>query len=166
MEFKAFLIGHLKQNLGFVQDTLADFTDADMFVRPCPAANNTAWQLGHLALAESSVLKDISPAHAVPLPGGFVEAYKMEMNKVDDPAKFAPVNTKAQILDTYARVRNGTIAWVESMSAEQLDAPAPQKYAQWAPTIGLLAVGQVGHTMMHLGQFQVIRRKIGKPVLF
>src|SRR4051794_12687205 len=36
----------LAQNLEVVKSTLADFSDADMLVRPAPAANHAAWQLG------------------------------------------------------------------------------------------------------------------------
>lgn len=166
MDFKKYLVQELNKNIGFVTHTLADLTDADMFVRPCPGANHAAWQLGHLISAEASVAKNLSPATAVTLPAGFNDVYSMDANKNDDPAKFAPFNTKAQLLELFAKVRGGTIAWVESLSPEQLDSATPDKYKSWAPTLGSLASGQIGHTMMHVGQFQVIRRKLGKPVLF
>jgi hypothetical protein len=166
MDFKTYLIGALKGNVGFISHTLGDFTDADMFARPCPGANHAAWQLGHLISAEASVLKNLAPTFAVALPEGFNDAYKLDANKNDDAAKFAPVNTKAQLLELFGKVREGTAAWVESLPAEQLDSPTPDKYKAWAPSIGKLASGQIDHTLMHLGQFQVIRRKLGKPVLF
>jgi hypothetical protein len=33
-------------------------------------------------------------------------------------------------------------------------------------TIASLALGRAGHFGMHIGQFQVIRRKLGKPIQF
>jgi DinB superfamily len=166
MDFKTYLIGDLNKNVGFVSHTLGDFTDADLFVRPCPGANTAGWQLGHLISAESSMLKNIAPALAVTLPEGFTDKYNMEANKSEDPAKFAPFNTKAQLLELFTKVRGGTVAWVSSLTSEQLDGPTPDKYKMWAPTLGALAAGQITHTLMHLGQFQVIRRKLNKPVLF
>jgi hypothetical protein len=166
MDFKTYLVGALKGNVAFISHTLGDLTDADMFVRPCPGANHAAWQLGHLIASEASVQKELAPSHAVSLPDGFSKLYNMEANKQDDAAKFAPFNTKAQLLELFSKVREGTAAWVESMTPAQLDAPSPDKYKAWAGTIGELVTGQMTHTMMHLGQFQVLRRKLGKPVLF
>jgi hypothetical protein len=38
--------------------------------------------------------------------------------------------------------------------------------AAFAPTVGHLVTMTISHFMMHTGQFQVIRRKLGKPLLF
>jgi len=38
--------------------------------------------------------------------------------------------------------------------------------AKIAPTLGALILLQSNHTLMHAGQFTVVRRKLGKPVLF
>ena len=166
MDFKTYLIQELNKNVGFVSTTLSDWTDADLFVRPCPGANHADWQLGHLISAEAGVQKELAPTKAVSLPPGFTDLFKMECNKHDDPAKFAPFNTKAKLLDLFTKVRGGTVAWIESLSPAELDSPTPEKYKAWAANLGTLASGQIQHTMMHVGQFQVIRRKLGKPILF
>ena len=166
MEFKNYLIEQLNSNRDFLNYTLADLSDADMFVRPCPNANHAAWQLGHMISSEASVQKNIAPSTAVALPVGFIDVYKMDANKLDDASKFAPFNTKAQLLEWFGKIRGGTIVWVEAMSPEQLDEPTPDKYKAWAATFGELAAGQIVHAMMHIGQFSVIRRRLGKPVLF
>ena len=166
MDFKTYLVKELKGNVDFVSHTLGDLTDADMFVRPCPGANHAAWQLGHLTASEAGCQQVLAPVHAVTLPAGFTDVFNMKANVNDDAAKFAPFNTKAQLIELFTRVRAGTVACVESMSGDQLDAKSPEKYAMWAPPLGLLVSGQIAHTLMHLGQFQVLRRKLGKPVLF
>jgi hypothetical protein len=38
--------------------------------------------------------------------------------------------------------------------------------ADFAPTVGHLVLMIASHIMMHVGQMQVIRRKLGKPLLF
>ena len=38
--------------------------------------------------------------------------------------------------------------------------------AKFAPTVGAMLLLNANHTMMHAGQFTVVRRKLGKPVLF
>ena len=49
---------------------------------------------------------------------------------------------------------------------DQLTHPTPGPMADFAPTVGHLVLMIGGHTLMHLGQMQVIRRKLGKPLLF
>jgi hypothetical protein len=38
--------------------------------------------------------------------------------------------------------------------------------AKFAPRLGDLFQLVANHTLMHAGQFSVVRRKLGKPVLF
>lgn len=38
--------------------------------------------------------------------------------------------------------------------------------ARLAPTVGALFMLTANHELMHSGQFSVVRRKLGKPVLF
>ena len=47
-----------------------------------------------------------------------------------------------------------------------MDRPMPEALQAFAPTVGHLAYILPSHVMMHLGQIQGIRRKLGKPVLF
>ena len=92
---------------------------------------------------------------------GFVELYSKETCKIDDPAKFA---TKADLLALFEKTRAATIAWAKTLTPAQLDAPSP--FPQMCPTIGDLVFLASGHTLMHVGQLQVLRRKLGKPILF
>ena len=52
---------NLAGNLEFLKQELADFTDADMFVRPTPQANHAAWQIGHLVAAENRLAQVFGP---------------------------------------------------------------------------------------------------------
>ncbi len=46
-----------------------------------------------------------------------------------------------------------------------LDKPTEGRLAAIAPTLGSLFVLIANHPMMHVGQFVVMRRKLGKPVV-
>jgi hypothetical protein len=70
------------------------------------------------------------------------------------------------LLELFAKTRNGTIAWAKTLSAADLDRPSPEQMQRFVPTIGHLVVMIPVHVAMHVGQFQVIRRKLGKPILF
>jgi hypothetical protein len=151
----------LANNLGFLKMTLADFSDADMLTRPCPGGNHAAWQLGHLTVAENSFLNGSAPGKAPELPAGFKEKFSKENSKIDDPKAFPK---KDEILDQFTKQRNAMIAWAKSLTPADLDKPGP--HPQFAPSIGHLLAMTPVHVAMHVGQFQGIRRKLGKPVLF
>ena len=142
---------------------IEDLSDADMLVRPCPGANHAAWQLGHLINSEAFFVNAIKPGAVPPPPAGFKDKVGKNDARQDDPAYFP---SKAQLLDTLASTRNGTVAMIRSLTAAELDKPGPEQLQRFAPTVGHLVAMVPMHLLMHLGQLQVIRRKLGKPVLF
>lgn len=150
-------------NLEMLKMTLADFSEADMLVRPVPAANHAAWQLGHLAAAETSLVNSCTPGAAPELPAGFADKFKKENSSIDDPKAFA---TKAQLLDILIKVRTASAAWVKTLTPADMAKPGPERMRHMCPTVGHIASLLPGHVAMHVGQFQVIRRKLGKPILF
>jgi hypothetical protein len=163
MKITDLIASGLEGNLAMVKLTLGDFTDADMVVRPVPGANNAAWQLGHLIVAETNLISIAAPDAMPKLPPGIAEKFGKEGAKTDDPAALAG---KEELLALFEKTRNGTLAWTRSLTPEQLDQPIPEKYHRLGKTWGAMAAFQTIHATMHLGQFQVIRRKLGKPVLF
>jgi hypothetical protein len=143
---------------------VGDLSDADLFVRPVPGANHIAWQLGHVIVGDRFLVKSALPDAAYPeLPAGFMEAYGAEGAKKDGPDGFL---TKAGYLAMFDAERKATIAALAKFSDADLDKPTTGSMAQFAPTLGLLFIAASNHTLMHAGQFTVVRRKLGKPVLF
>jgi hypothetical protein len=143
---------------------VSDLSDADLFVRPVPAANHIAWQIGNVIVGDQYLVKSQLPDAAYPeLPPGFLETHGPEGTKKDGPDGFL---TKAEYLALFDEVRSATIAALSGLSDADLDRPTTGQVAQFAPTLGLLFLGASNHTLMHAGQFSVIRRKLGKPVLF
>ncbi|MDB5172681.1 MAG: hypothetical protein JWM97_561 [Phycisphaerales bacterium] len=163
MTTKEFLAEQLAPNLDMLKMTIADFSEADMLVRPTPAANHAAWQLGHLAVAERQLVNIYQPGAVPEAPAAFAAKFTKETSKVNDPAAFPK---KAELLDALTSARQATIAWVKGLSDADLAKPGPEKMKGFAPTIGHLIAMTPNHTMMHVGQFQVIRRVLGKPVIF
>jgi hypothetical protein len=153
----------LQRNLGMIQSTLADFSDAEMFIRPCPGANHTAWQLGHLIASEVWMLSGCNASGLPALPAGFADKFTPKTASIDDPAAFAP---KAQLLDLLAKVRAASIQWVNTLTPADMSKPGPEKMRGLCPTVGHVALLLPDHVAMHMGQMQVVRRKLGKPILF
>ena len=153
----------LARNLDFVKNTLADFSDQEMLVRACGDANHAAWQIGHITASEWRMINGIKPGAMPELPAGFVEKFSPETTKLDDATKFPK---KAELVDAFTKVRQATIAWAKSLTPQQIDQPAPERIRGWCPTAGHMAAQIPVHVAMHVGQIQVIRRKLGKPILF
>jgi hypothetical protein len=143
---------------------VADLSDADLLVRPAPGANHIAWQLGHLVAAEGYLVTPQLPDTPYPsLSAGFAEQYGKSGASDDSPAHFL---SKAQYLEMFNSHRDITKAAVAKLSDADLDKPTKGDAARFAPTLGALLMGLSNHTLMHAGQFTVVRRKLGKPVLF
>lgn len=143
---------------------LGDLSDADLLARPVPGANHIAWQMGHLIGAEIMFISKEFPGSDFPkLPDGWAEQHGKETAAQDPPKGFG---TKTQYLDLFNKVRQATLAVLAKTTDAELDKPTTGQMAKWAPTTGALFILTANHTMMHAGQFTVLRRKLGKPVLF
>jgi hypothetical protein len=142
---------------------LGDLSDSDLLVRPVPGANHIAWQIGHVIASEQRLAASIPGAAYPELPAGFADQHGPKNSNADGPAGFG---TKNQYLDLFNQTRAATVALVGKVSDADLDKPYDGPVSKFAPTLGALLLLVANHTMMHAGQFSVVRRKLGKPVLF
>ena len=153
----------LAGNLETLKHHLADFSDADIMVRPVPAANHAAWQIGHLVAFEAMLCGMYAPAGAPKLPADAQKTYGKEGASSDDAARFFK---KEEGLALLGQARGALVAWVKTLSEADLAKPGPEQFKGWVTSLGDLLLKIPMHTTMHIGQIQVIRRKLGKPILF
>ena len=147
-----------------VEWILADFTDADLFVRPIPNANHAAWQLGNIIGGDIFFAKAVVPDAKFPeLPAGFLEKHGTKGAQDNGPDGFL---TKAEYLKLFGEVRAATIAVLNTLTDAELDKPTDGDMKAYCANNAAVFIMASNHTWMHLGQFSVIRRKLGKPVLF
>ena len=155
----------LKTALTSTQDAfnmyLGDLSDADILVRPVPSANNIAWQLGHLITSEVWLMSEL-PGATYPDTGMVMTDYSKETALSGPKAGYL---TKAKYLDAFAKVRAASIANVERLTDADFDKPTKGPMAKVAPRLGDLVILTANHTLMHGGQFTVVRRALGKPVV-
>jgi hypothetical protein len=149
-------------NFSVLEKYVSDLSDADLLVRPVPGANHVAWQLGHLISAEISLLASIPGGAPLELPPGFPERHGKETAAVEPPKGFL---AKAEYLSIFKKVRQQTLAKLDKLPDADLDKPNTGRMAQICPTLGHLFLLAATHQMMHAGQFVVLRRKLGKPIL-
>lgn len=154
------IVGFYNQNLWLLKSALEDFSDAEMFVRPCEGANHTMWQMGHFITSEANMVNAVKPGAITVIPEGFAEKFTKDQSKIDDPGMFP---SKAEVIKVIESVRSATLEWVKSLTEDDLPKPGPAKMLEFIPTVGHMVLLLPDHLAMHLGQVQVIRRKLGKP---
>ncbi|MCE9607373.1 MAG: DinB family protein [Planctomycetia bacterium] len=141
---------------------LSDLEDADLMLRPTPGCNHLAWQLGHLISSDAQLIDGACPGKSFELPAGFAEAHAKDKCGCDDAAKF---RTKQEYLDLIAKADAALTKALQEMPVEQFDAPSPEWMRSFFPTVGHMFTLIATHAMMHAGQFAVVRRQLGKPIL-
>src|SRR5579871_6386221 len=141
---------------------LSDLSDADLLVRPVPGANHIAWQFGHVIDGERHLMNVVPGVSYPEMPAGFSETHASKNASNESTQGYL---TKAQYLELFNKVRAATLAALDKLTDADLDKPNTGPMAKFAPTVGELIVLVANHTMMHAGQFTVVRRKLGKPVL-
>lgn len=156
---KQHIIASLESNLGMLGGILSDFTDQDMLARPVAGANHAAWQVGHLILSENGIISAAKPGVLPALPAGLAERFNSEMAKCDDAARFPK---KAELLEMFGAQRAGVIAYVKGASEEELGTAMPERMRGFVPTIAAAVLFLPAHVAMHVGQIQVMRRKLNK----
>ena len=97
------------------------------------------------------------------LPAGFSDKFTTEDDLVDDPKLLM---TKEQVVEMLIKTQQATMAFVKTITEADLDKPAAEKFSKMFPTVGNIVRLPAMHVMMHLGQIQVARRKLGKPIIF
>ena len=161
MDAKDALRSSMTMGLFVLEKYVSDMTDAELMSRP-PGCNHLAWQIGHLISSESGLVNMMRPGQGAPLPEGFREAHAKENTGSDDPAQF---RTKQEYLDLYHRVREQTLKVLDTMTDDDLAAAGPEAFRNVFPRV-LDMFNLIGtHPLMHAGQFAVVRRQLGKPVV-
>jgi hypothetical protein len=140
-----------------------DLTPENWMVRPTDGANHLLWQFGHLLHSTKSLAEVCFPGELPELPDGFGDKYTTETSSSDNPEIFHAVD---ELLSLYETQRQALLKAVAGLSEDDLVKPAPENLEQIAKTIGEVCEFQALHWMMHVGQWAIIRRKLGHPAKF
>jgi hypothetical protein len=156
-----YLLEVYRRAKGLVLAHLGDIQDAEMCARPADAANHVAYQVGHLIASTTNLINMATPGAMPALPEDFVSRHSKACAKNN-----SGFDSKQQLLDRFAQVMDSAIAWLPKLTDADKARPLPEKMHGFARNVGELTLMLPVHISMHLGQMQVIRRKLGKPVLF
>ncbi len=152
---------NILQTKGMIDMTLADFSDADMMFRPVKAAQSCDLADGSSGQRDLRGMVTTCDASVV-FP--FEDDPRFGKSKASfDDAAFFP--NKAELLSRFDQAMDVAAAWVAKLSDADFAKPTPERMQRFAPTVGSVAILLASHPFMHLGQFQVTRRALGKPHL-
>ncbi len=160
MSTSEMLLKNILQTKGMIGMTLADFSNADMMFRPAKTANHAIWQMGHLSNSVRGMVAACDASVAFP----FEDDARFGKSKaaIDDAAFFP---NKDELLSRFNAAMDIAAAWVAKLNEADYAKPTPERLQKFAPTWGNIALLLASHPMMHIGQFQVSRRALGKPHL-
>ena len=140
-----------------------DLSDSDLMRRPHPGCNHIKWQMGHLIVSENQMIEGVAPGSMPALPSGFAARYTKETAGSNDPAAF---DSKAELLRVFEQQRAGTLAALAKLPDAAFDKPSPESMQGYAPTVATAFDMQGAHWLMHVGQWVIVRRELGRPPLF
>ena len=69
------------------------------------------------------------------------------------------------VAGAYPSSRAASLAALDAYEDSDLDNLAPEDFRKFCPTIGDMFTLVATHPMMHAGQFVIVRRQLGKPIL-
>ena len=138
---------------------LGDLSDSDLMQRPHPQCNHINWQIGHLIASEHEMLDKFVDGGMPPLPQGFAAKYAKERAASDNARDFA---TKAELMATYQSQRAATLKGLAQVEDQDWQKETGVSYA---PTLADLYSMIGAHWLMHCGQWVIVRRQLGKPVV-
>ena len=151
---------NILQSKGMIDMFLKDFSDEDMMFRPAKTANHAIWQMGHLANSVLGIVKSCEPSVGFP----FEDDTRFGKSKASiDDAAFFP--GKAELVGRFDQAMDIAAAWVAKLSDADLAKATPERMQRFAPTVANAAILLASHPLMHMGQFSVMRRALGKPIL-
>ena len=141
---------------------LGDMTDEDLMKRPHAKSNHINWQVGHLIASDWNMVSGCYPGALPELPEGFAEKYSKETIGNNDASAF---HTKEELMKVMSEQHAAIAEKIKSVSAEELDGPAPEEMKGFAPTVGAVLNMIGSHWLMHCGQWVPVRRESGKDVV-
>lgn len=141
---------------------LGDMKDDPLTQPTDRGGNHPLWLLGHIALGEAALLDECIQGK----PNRF-ESWKPLFAGGTEPVPDASIYPSFdQVLEACEQVRIDSLAYLESLSDDDLDKPCndPAQGPAFG-TIGGCYAAMIAHTMHHAGQAADARRAAGKAVL-
>lgn len=137
----------------------SDLSDAEYFKVPAANTNHVAWNIGHIATSEDSMVAAVT--------GGSMK-FSQDLHKMfggssecfEDAAKYP---SRGEIDEMRQNARANAIEQIKMFDEAKWNDPAPQGWpTDLFPTLGSVWALLATHQFWHIGQITVCRQTLGK----
>jgi len=138
----------------------SDLSDAEYFKLPAKNTNHIAWNLGHIATSEDSMVAAVTGS-PMKFDEKLHERFGGSSECLDDPAQYP---SRGEIDEMRRNARANAIEQLKMFDEAKWDNPAPEGWpADLFPTLGSVWALLATHQFWHIGQITVCRQTLGKP---
>lgn len=162
MDTKQAMISVLNTAHMIVEAYVGDMDDQDLMTRPHPESNHINWQIGHLIASDHHMITQVFPNAIENLPDGFVDKYQKETQNCDDFSRF---DDKETLLKLANQQKAAIQKVIEDCDPTDFSKEAPDSMKSYCPSVGDMFCMIGSHWLMHCGQWVIVRRIQGKPVV-
>ena len=152
----------LESSNGWILGLAADMKDAPL-QRTMDNGNHPMWCLGHLVYSEGNLVNGLCKGEANPV-AEWGEVFGIGTQPSDDAGIYPDYE---EVLAKAEEVRGMTVAYLDSISDDDLDSPsnAEGDMKEWFPTKGACLAAVATHFGFHGGQIADARRAAGRGPL-
>lgn len=154
----------LEMSKNLTAGLLADMVDAPLIQPTSAGGNHPTWIAGHLAYSEARLTSEVMFGKPNPLVD-WKERFKGGSQPTTEASDYPPLS---DLLAEWDKVRENTLAVVDSLSDEDLDKPCanpPEGREEFFGTFGKVLSIVSSHALMHRGQVADARRAAGREIL-
>jgi hypothetical protein len=161
-----FAIDRIRGSRVFTEQFLEDLTDTEWFWSPPQYATHTAWQVGHLAVAQYNLcLRRVrgrtTADESLLVSDACIEAFKLGSKPVAEPEKNPPLD---EIRRVFNAVHQQSVAELSGRTDAELDEPLAEPHPRFKTKLEAVEFCPL-HEMVHAGQIAMLRRLMGRPPL-
>ena len=131
-------------------------------VIPAGCSKNAIWIAGHLATTDDWFMTQFGGRKSA-VPEAWQKLFSMNSTATADAKAYPQM---AEVMKALDAGHAGVLKWLESLTAEQLEAPMPKEWQAFAPNMSDVPTFAAWHEGYHAGQLSMVRKGLGLAPAF
>ncbi len=156
---KDLLLGQLETGEFLFDKFTSDLSDGEYFKLPAPNTNHVAWNVGHIATSEDSMVAAVTGSE-MKLPEDLHKMFGGSSECFEDAAKYP---SRGEIDEMRINARANAIEQLKMFDEVKWGDQSPEGWpTDLFPTLGSIWALLPTHQFWHIGQITVCRQTLGK----
>lgn len=153
------ILNQLQSGMFLIEKFTEDLSDAEYLAMPAPGTNHAMWILGHIAVAEDSMVSKLTGAK-LRLPEATHTLFSGGSKCVGDAAAYP---SRKEIDEMFRNTRAHTVEALQTADLSTFDDAAPEGLPkELFPTVGACWGLQGTHQFWHIGHLSACRAAMNK----